>query len=80
MFALTTFIEYPHLEDYKLMAAELHPTSDQAKERSTELKAKFMEEYEAESWDASGSKGMPCAVATNGEVTFRCYIADVSEG
>ena len=80
MFALTAFIEYPHLEDYKLTAAELHSTIDQAKERSTELKARFMEEYEAESWGASESEEMPCAVATNGEVTFRCYIADVSEG
>ena len=77
MFALVTFVEYPHLEDYTLRTVELHDSLDGAQKRSAELKNVFIEEYDASSWNVSPSGGAPFEIATNDEVTFRSYIAEV---
>ena len=77
MFVLATFVEYPHLEDYTLRTVELCETLDEAQKRSAELKSVFIEEYGAVAWNVSPSNGAPFEVATNDEVTFRSYIAEV---
>ena len=80
MFGLVTFVEYPHLEDYKLRAMEVHELEQQAQERAHELMGEFIEEYGGYRWKEAPSETKPFAIATNDEVVFRAYIAEMPTG
>ena len=77
MFVVMALIEHPYYEDYKLRAVELRESLDEAQERSSELKREFIEEYGAEPFNVTPSRGLPFEVASSGDVTFRSYIAEV---
>ena len=78
MIVLVSFMEIPDCQDYVIEGAELFERFEDAKLRSDELIANFIEEY-GDDYSEMATEKEPMAYAGNGDVTRRIYIREIKE-
>ena len=79
MYGITELIEYPGMEDPKLVRMEIFERIDDAVLRSNDLMNKYHEEY-GEDYFERATKDSLFACAGNSDVTWRLYISEISDG
>lgn len=75
MFGIVETIEMLGESDPRLVRLELRPTFAEAVARANELLDAAVDEY-GEDWVERASEESPLAVASNGDVTWRGYVAE----
>ena len=78
MFGITELIEFPGMEDPKLVRMETFERIDDAISRSNDLMDKYHEEY-GEDYYERATKESQFACAGNSDVTWRLYISEITD-